>query len=425
MATASLYTKIPKNSFAYSPNQQVEPYKIENKVWGAVLEFFGAALKVEPAAGKTEYIRISELKEKLVIKNIKFSSEEDVERARKDVIIHDLFLSTINPFKKSVVALETLNHLNQKLTQPSLDYSSSNPQKLYHSLREIRAALYTQKGMTKDQNEFISNIQVGDIVFHRTEDTVHSDIVQLQQIANTLGLGPKHRDAIHHNHVYLCAKIDEKGKRWFAEAAWPSGKFDEIRLISEDDPRCFIKQDHGAISELIRCTDPTWAKKAAEEALKITTQLEPLEDDSDEKQLTALSYSIQGGAFALLLSNEFGHFAKMRLIQQVRSTNDGSLPSEFSKNKAFFCSSLVGYCYQVGEAREMVTKMLEEDSGGSPLRNRIHSNLLAIRHRGKMNQELQFKIDPKRSTPGDLYSYLIANKTLFTSIQSYQQPTEI
>lgn len=396
-------------SFAQRTAQpSASPYKLENRVWGAVLEFFGVALRVEQANGKIDYVRTSELKNKFLLNKI--SNKADRKNAKQDAIVHDLFLSTINPFKNTPVRSETLHQFSQKL-------DVSDPEQLHSALREVRAALYTQKGMTRNPNEFIANIQVGDILFHRTDDSIHSDIVQLQQIANRLGLGPKHRDAVHHNHVYLCAKIDEFGKRWFAEAAWPSGKLDEIRLISEDDvERCFVKQNHGAMSELFRCTDPEWAKRAAEEALRITTIVQENEDAP-----TDLRYSIRDGSIALFGSNRFGHFAKMRLIQQIRSTNHGKQPTEFIHHKDFFCSSLVGYSYQVGEARPMVTEMLGEAKWKTPLRNRIHSNFLAIWHRNELN-ELRFKIDPKRSTPADLYSYLRENNALFSSIQSYQQP---
>lgn len=401
-----------------------KPLKIENKVWGAILSFFGQAVKVEQD-GKVNYVKISELKEKFVFSHLHGLSVAEAKSARKDKIIHDLFLSTINPLKGNAVSKETLDKFSKKVFKSGLSYSSADPKPVYATLRKIRASIHTRDGMTNDQKKFIGNIQLGDIIFHRTDDTVKSDIVTLQKGANVIGFGPKHRDGVHHNHVYMCAKIDEYGKKWFAEAAWPSGKLDEIRLISEDDiERCFIKQDHGAISEIFRCSNPELAKKAAEEACKVTTQLEPQQKGSTAEQPTELRYSILDGAKALFHSNKFGHAAKARLFQGIRSTENGGMPADFNKPNSFFCSSLVGYSYQMAEARPIVAKMMKgkQNKGGGNLANLRKSHSLARQHGKELDQKMQFTLDTKHSTPGDLYTFVSENKELFTSIQSYQQP---
>lgn len=402
-----------------------KPLKTENKVWGAILSFFGQAIKVKQADGEINYVKISELKEKFVFSHLHGISKAEAKIARKDKVINDLFLSTINPLKGTTVSKETLDKFSQKVFESGLNYSSTDPKPLYATLRKIRASIYTKDGMTSDQKKFIGNIQVGDIIFHRTDDSVHSDIVQFQKVANSIGLGPKHRDGVHHNHVYMCAKIDEYGKKWFAEAAWPSGKLDEIRLISEDDiERCFIKQDHGAISELFRCANPELAKKAAEEACKVTTKLEPQEKGSVEKQPTKLRYSIVDGTKALFHSTAFKHGAKARLFQWIRSTKDGGMSENYIQPNSFFCSSLIGYAYQVAEARPIIAKLVKEkhNSGRGHLGNLCRANQLASRHKKILDRKMQFKLDTKHSTPADLYSWISQHKELFTSMQSYQQP---
>lgn len=391
-----------------------------NKIWGAVLAFFGQALKVEQADGSVKYVRIEELKNKFLLNGFQELSAGEMKMARKDAIIHDLFLSTINPFKGDPVKQQTLQKINQLAI--NLKYSSAKPKDTYATLRKIRATIYCRDGMTNDQKQFISAIKLGDILFHRTDDTVHSDIVQFQTIAKKIGFGTKHRDATHHNHAYMCAKIDESGKKWFAEAAWPGEKKDEIRLISEDDVRCFIKQDRGAVSEIFRCHDQTLAKNAAGEACAVTTELAPQAKGSNEKQPTKLRYSIMDGAQALFFSNRFGHMAKVRLIQQIRSTREGKSPVDFIFPKSFFCSSFVGYAYQTAEVRPLVHSLLGEKKGGNFIGNLLSSHIMAYRYGNLLDQKMTFNIDPKRSTPADFYSWLSQNSRMFTSIQSYQQP---
>lgn len=393
----------------------------ENKIWGAVLSFFGQALKVEQFNGKVDYVKIDTLKRHLIFCRFGGLSSAEYKNAFKDPIIQDLFLSTINPLKGTTVKWETLKQFDKLAVD--LKYNPSNAKETYGSLRKIRASIYSQKGMTEDQKEFISTIKVGDILFHRTDDSIRSDIVTFQSIAKKIGFGQKHRDAIHHNHAYMCAKIDEFGKKWFAEAAWPSGKQDEIRLVSEDDmERCFVKQNHGAISEIFRCNDQALAEKAAEEACKITTPLKPQVKGSSEKQPTELRYSRAEGAQALFSSSRFGHMAKVRMIRQIRSSKEGDKPTDFIKPKSFFCSSLVGYAFQAAEARPIVEGKLKEKRFSNYLGNILQPQILAFRFRNLLDQKIKFKIDPKRSTPAVFYSWICENKKLFTSIQSYQQP---
>lgn len=421
MATVTLIPQAQTNSEQIT---QEKP-KTLNRFIGAILTFFGQALKVEAAEGHYNYVKISELKEKYVFCHLKDIKHSEVKLARNDKIINDLFLSTINPLRGQVVSKETLEKFSKKAFKHGLNYSSTEPKEIYSSLRKIRASIHSKEGMTTDQKKFIGNIQLGDIIFHRTDDTVHSDIVQIQGIANALGFECKHRDGVHHNHVYMCAKVDEFGKKWFAEAAWPSGKRDEIRLVSEDDvARCFLKQDHGAISEIFRCSDSDLAARASKEACDVTTQLMPENVDRDEDP-TELRYTKMEGAKALFYPSSFGHIAKTRLYQWIRTTQNGGMPSVFKKPTDFFCSYLVGYAYQVAEGRPIVAELEKgketSDEGG--LINLIRAHVFAFRHRKYLEQEMQFsKFDAKRSTPGDLYSWVVENKQLFTSIQSYQQP---
>lgn len=394
-----------------------KPIKVLNSVWGAVLSFFGQALKVEQTNGQIKYVSISELKEKFVFSHLHGLSQAEAKRVRNDKILHHLFLSTINPLKGNRVSKKTLEAFSQKTFECGLNFSSKDSTTIHASIRKIRAAVHTQKGLTHDQKNFIGNIQLGDILFHRTDDSVDSQIVTIQKFAAFLGFGPKHRDGVQHNHVYMCAKVDDYGKKWFAEAAWPSGKYDEIRLISEDDlERCFIKQDHGAITEIFRSANPRLAKKAAKEARLITTKLEPQEKGSTEEQRTKLRYSKANGKTALISSISFSHQAKTRLFQWIEGTKDGKMSAEFKKSNGFFCSALVGYAYQMAEARPIVAKLMKE----KPKSDAAHR--LAQRHGKELDRQMQFKFDTKHSTPGDLYSWLNEHPKLFTSVQSYQQP---
>jgi hypothetical protein len=395
--------------------------KTEGNVGGKIQSFFGRALKVEVGEGVEAYVKISELKEKYLFSHL---PAEAAKAAREDKIIQDLFLSTINPLKGSTVTKATLENFQKKVIKSNLKYSANAPKPLYDTLRKIRAELSTRKGLTKDRGQFIKNIQLGDIIFHRTDDNVHSGIVQLQKFSNALGFGAKHRDAPHHNHVYMCAKIDRHGKKWFAEAAWPSGKRDEIRLISENDlERCFLKQDHGAISEVFRCKDKKMAARAAREARQVTTKLTPQAPGSTESQPTALRYSIGDGAGALFKSNAFGHMAKVRLFRRLQS-DDKKMPTDFVKPTSFFCSSLVGYAYQMAEARPIVKRLEkgEPSAEQTTIGKLIGHHRAALRHGKELDKQMKYKIDTKHTTPADLYSWLNEHKNLFTSIQSYQQP---
>jgi hypothetical protein len=142
-----------------------------------------------------------------------------------------------------------------------------------------------------------------------------------------------------------------------------------------------------------------------------------------EKQPTTLRYSIADGAKALFHLNNFGNNAKTRLFQWIQSTKNGGIPIDFIKPKAFFCSSLVGYAFQLAEARPIVEPLVQGSEWGKcGLINRIHSRVLALRHGRELDHKMRFKIDTKYSTPGDLYGWLSEHKELFTSIQSYQQP---
>jgi hypothetical protein len=397
--------------------------KTVNRVWGAILSLFGLALKVEQADGRTGYVTISELKEKFVFSHLRGINKAEIKSARNDKIITDLFLSTINPIKGTVVSKATLDKFSQKVFEYGLNYSSSEPKELYSSIRKIRASIYTQNGMTDDQKKFIGDIKLGDILFHRTDDTVASDIVKAQTFTSAIGIGPNHRDSRHHNHVYMCAKIDEHGKKWFAEAAWPSGRQDEIRLISEDDVRCFIKQDHGAISEVFRCTNSELATKAAEEACRITTQLDPQAIVSTEEDPTQLRYSIRGGYRSLIIPNSFGHGPKMRLFQWILSTRNGGMPATDGKTNSFFCSFLVGYAYQMAEARPIVAKLVRENpESRSTSVNSGTPHKLASRHAEDLDKQMQVKIDPLYTSPADFHAWICGQKNLFTSIESYQQP---
>lgn len=412
------------HSMHFEQTAQNQP-KVLNRFVGAILSFFGQALKVEQADGKIGYVKISELKEKFIFCHLRGISKAEAKLARNDKIIDDLFLSTINPLKGTVVSKETLEKFSQKAFKYGLNYSSTDPKEIYSSIRKIRASIHSKDGMTTNQKKFIGNIQLGDIIFHRTDDTIHSDIVKVQSIAESIGLGCKHRDGKHHNHVYMCAKVDEFGKKWFAEAAWPSGKRDEIRLISEDDAaRCFIKQDHGAISEIFRCTNPDLAKQAAEEACKVTTQLKPQENESTKEQPSQLRYSIMKGVHAIFASTSFGHFAKTRLFNWIRDTESGGMPTDFIRPNSFFCSYLVGYAFQMAEARPIVAKLVKEkqDNNSGTLTKLVKAHCFVLRHGRKLNQKMQFKFDSRNCTPGDLFSWLSEQKGLFTAVQSYQQP---
>lgn len=437
LTSSTISQQSPQPTYFHNSNSSInhreterptQALKTVNKIWGAILAFFGAALKVEGPSGKIVYITMTELKSKLLLNNMQGLSKSRAEQAKNDKIANNLFFSIINPMKGTTVSWQTLTKFKQKAFEANLSYNSSDPKPLYASLRKIRAAMYNQQALTTDQKKFIGNIKVGDVIFHRTDDTVHSDIVQFQHFASAIGLGPKHRDGVNHNHVYICAKVDKYGKKWFAEAAWPSGKEDEIRLISEDDmERCFLKQNKGALSEIFRCTNPELAKAAAKQARVITTKLTPQENGSAEKQPTKLRYSIGDGAQALFFSNKFGHGAKVRLFEQILSRNEEGIPTEFIKQpKALFCSSLVGYAYQMAEARPIVKEILQRDQQGDQktLKKPFQAHTMAFKHGKELDDKMLFKIDPKLSTPADLYSWMTEHQELFTAVQSYQQPND-
>lgn len=408
---------------SFGPSVQQSPRTI-NKFFGSILALFGQALKVETTNGKTSYVTINELKNYVFDRFQKFNSAE-TKSIRSDKIIHDLFLSTVNPIKGSIVTKETVEKFRRKFVKLTIGESFAGPKELYATLRKIRATIHTKQGMTEDRKKFIGDIRLGDIIFHRTDDTVDSQIVNVQTLFKSMGFAAKqrHRDSCHHNHVFICAKIDDFGKKWFAEAAWPSGKKDEIRLISEDDARCFLKQDHGAVSEIFRCSDQNLAERAADEARAITTKLDPQAKDSSEPQPTELRYSIASGMRALVSSMHFGHNAKARLFQWIRSTSNGKMPTNFIKPNSFFCSYLVAYAYQMAEARPIVDKRVK-NSNGCALNNLIKAHYHARVHGRELDRKMQMTLDPRHTTVADFYSWINENNRLFISVGSYQQPTK-
>lgn len=275
-----------------------------------------------------------------------------------------------------------------------------------------------------DADDLMKRLQPGDLMFRKIHEKTHNVIVTAQKKLSFLIGGKKDRQGTDYSHVAMYI-----GNGKIAEAAWPTGRGDEIRILDLDDKRFSIAMTGDLRRneyQVVRPKDQELAKQAAEVAKTIASEIPKHTEESqpaDEFQQTKYRYSIPLGSLSLLFGQGFGLFAKERYLKQYHDFTEKGSPTSFINPQTFFCSYFIGYCYQVAESLKIMPKVLAPDDRpiqgitriGSAIFRTLWAKFNRFVHWSFLNKEAKMKFNAKRISPHVLRNFTV-NSGLFTDL---------
>lgn len=394
---------------------------------GWLRAFFGSAICIEEEVGnskRTLYLDKTSLVQKLFITGNEgkdaFKGLENISR------VHELLIRTLNPIKGKPIPAQAIQNIFNKFRKQKVLDNLENASTQEEVIEIIEARL--EKIQLKERNVKVipydvaileQQLQPGDLIFKKIHEENHNSIVTAQKVQYALLSGNKDRAGMHYSHVVMCV-----GDGKIAEAAWPSGKGDEIRIIKLEDTR-FALPETGDLSRneylVVRMTDQALAQKAIKVAKKIATELEPEDTDSQADQTTPIRYSIPLAAKALLFDRSFGLYAKYRYMKQYHDSKKDGVPMDFMNPQDFFCSYLIAYCLQVAEAKRILPKVISAEdlpsegftSFGTAIFRGIWARIKTWQNFSLLDKEVKIQLNAKRTSPQVFRNFVVNNPDMF------------
>ncbi len=390
-------------------------------------ELVGSAIRVEEENGnskRTLYLDKKSLIQKLLITgnedHTAFKGLENVAR------VHELLIRTLNPVKGKPILVETVQKVfNQFRKQKVLDNlqdaetQAQAIETIDARLEKIKLKNRNVKVLDYDVDTLKQQLQPGDLIIKKIHEENHNSIVTAQKVQHFFLSGNKEREGMHYSHVAMYV-----GDGKIAEAAWPSGNKDEIRIIGLEDKR-FALPEEGDLKRneylVVRMKDQDLAKRAVKVIKKIATELNPNEGDAlPADQVTTAKYSIKLAAKSLLFDRSFGLYAKYRYMKQYHDMKNG-VPMDFMKPQSFFCSYLIAYCLQVAEAKTVLPKLMDKEdrpaqgytSFGTALYRGIWARIKTWQNLYQLDKEVKIQLNAKRTSPQVFRNFVVNNPDMF------------
>jgi hypothetical protein len=314
-----------------------------------------------------------------------------------------LVLENLNPLIGKEVTLEKVEtffkafqtaHFMKKLETCTEEQAAELVRRrlVRFKLRHLKEIKYTRATLLK-------HLKPGDLIFSRRSQ--HTRVTYGQRCIAPFIRGKKERNGHMYNHISLYIGNGKLVEAWEKKP---------LHIVDISDRRFAPKPSmHNYV--VSRCTDSNLAAEAARIAEKIA--LRELQRPAKSKPL---KYSHTLAAQSLFRSPRFGSNARYRyLTHYLDDIRDRTPPS-------FFCSYFVGYCYQVAESHRVIPKLasdLPRKEGSAPvktLRRTLWANKKRWKLWRKMNDQIQFKFDPKRTTPHELRNFVLKRPYLFRDL---------
>jgi len=410
--------KLIRLSDSYLVNSQIElkevgPLLNPFKGW-LLTHVFHKALRIEQNK-KVIYIEISSL-----IKNLCCSPYQA--NIAQDKKVQNLILEILNPIIGNPISYQSVADLVHQVRFSSLPSKLKTTSSFEAAHKEVILKLeeIKEKRLAKisfEVEELKKQLKPGDLLFRKISPENHNSIVTVQTFFKPLIFNKKDREGNTYSHVALYL-----GDGRIAEAAWPTGRGDEIRILRLEDERFSLSYGNKNTYLVTRCTDSILAQKATEVAARVAYPLPPL--NMDQKQKTPFRYTILQAARSMWHPHFFGPMGKYRYLKQYIDYKRQTTPVDFMHPKKFFCSYLVGYSYQVAEAMKMLPSILGENDrppkGFTQFDHALFRGLWARlrrwQHYFKLDNHVQMKFDAKRLSPQSFRTFIVRNPQLFKDV---------
>ncbi|MBS0635117.1 MAG: hypothetical protein JSR37_06610 [Verrucomicrobia bacterium] len=256
---------------------------------------------------------------------------------------------------------------------------------------------------------FVERLQPGDLLFKKNPADSDNLVVRAQKITRLFTFATQRdREGYKYSHVAIYL-----GNNEVAEAVTDSSGAAQIRKINIFDPR-FIKPNSQETFTVTRAKNREMAEGAADVARKIA--ITPSADDSDHPH----RYAFLNALRSLWHPITFGPFAKVRYLKQYVDDQNDHPPTEFMNPRNFYCSQLVGHCYQTAESRTVVPEILGDTKPkhsksmvGHAVKRTLWARVSRWKHYRTFDQRVQMSFDSKWMNPQDFRNFIVSNKELF------------
>jgi len=403
----------------------IKGIKYYDNIIGPCLCLFGKALKVfrEPFEDDSTAIYFNK---NSLVKQLFWTTNRalDLDSLKTTWSVHKLVMQILNPIKGKPITIADVSCLFDLVRIPeyrkifdTCAYEHEAIEAMEERLRFIRhihleAVPYEPRVLRR-------KLQIGDVFCRRINDDYHNNVVTAQKVEKLFIKEPKERDADNYSHLAMYL-----GNGFIAEAAWPTGRGDEIRILRLEDSRFAIERFSHFQYVVARCKNLELAKEAANVACKIADYVGGL--NSKKNQHTRLRYSIPLALQCVLFPSTFGPFAKERYLEQYADDIVDALPRDFLSPTGLFCSYLVGLAYQVAESKQVCPKILgyndgpEEDEAltdcGGALRRQIWAKIRRWQYYTELDREVKFQFDARRISPQNFRNFIKRHPDLFEDI---------
>lgn len=395
---------------------------------GWLKEFWGSAIRVEEDNGNSKrilYLDKKSLVQKLFItgneNNAAFKGLENVAR------VHELLIETLNPVKGKPILVETVQKIFNQFRKPKVleklekfDTQAQAIEEIAARLEKIELKNQNVKVLAYDVDTLKQHLQPGDLIIKKIHEKNHNSIVTAQKVQHFFLSGNKARKGMLYSHVAMSV-----GDGKIAEAAWPSGNKDEIRIIELGDKR-FALPEEGDLNRneylVVRMKDQDLARRAVKVIKKIATELKPNEGEGlPADQVTTAKYSIKLAAKSLLFDRSFGLYAKYRYMKQYHDMKKNGVAMDFMKPQSFFCSYLIAYCLQVAEAKKVLPKLVDKEdrpaegytSFGTAIYRGIWARIKTWQNLYQLDKEVKIQLNAKRTSPQVFRNFVVNNPDMF------------
>jgi len=372
------------------------------------------------------YINLSDFAKKACeVENSSLSPELFANAA----LLQVLFYETLSPIIGDATTIDTVNEVYKQFRSANvtdLTCASDDQEALSLAIEGIEKLKLERLGVDiirYDAYDLESRLQPGDILFKRQLAMQDHPVVLGQGLARPLLFSKRvEREAYKYSHAAIYI-----GDGKIAEAV-PHDSGDEIRILNLSDPRFALDSEHEAAYMVARPTDPTLGEEAAEAAKKVAEEVPPADQ---EQEVTTHRYTKWQALRSLYHPVNFGPYARYHYLKQYEDARHDRPPVEFTDEKNFFCSYLVGYAYQRAESCRVCPQMLGENDApseglvpviGTPIRREAWALLRRLQHYTEMDEKIKLKFHAKRLTPQDLANYVINNPQLFNYNLAVRKP---
>lgn len=402
------------------PPSLIEDFKkitIYRGLWGRIQELFGCAICIKKKGQNLYFNKNSLVKALCLSKN---PSLKGLETSRK---VHEAFLRTIHPIVGKEIEYSKVkkifNEFRLSICPKLTSYSDIN-QASDLIEAELQAMSLKEKNVTHiryNPVDLEKILKPGDIFFKKIHPDNHNHVVFGQKFQYSFLSGNKDRDGFNFSHAALYL-----GNGKIAEATHSKGIEEDIRILDLKDKR-FALPRKGEMSlnsyEIFRPKDAELGKEAAKVAGLIATPSARISDCSERRPPAALKYSITLAVSSIFHGAIFGHWAKERYIQQYYEYANLKEPASFLKPQDFFCSYLVGYCYQAAEAKDILHRVIDPffiPRGitfiGKALYRIFWNKFNNWKHHKHLDKHVKMRFDSQKVSPQVLRNFMV-NSDLF------------